>query len=77
MFCTISSFLYNIIFENCFNKKAIEAQTNNVAKWRTKEFENSSKTRPRFSIKNALEFIEKVNDVSLQDGDILMSVDSC
>lgn len=54
---------------------AIGAPTYKLAKWLTEVFENLSERQPTLSVKNSLEFIDTVKNITLQPGEILVSFD--
>ncbi|KAJ8983150.1 hypothetical protein NQ317_016249 [Molorchus minor] len=56
---------------------AIGSPTYLLSKWLTKEFENLPIAQSSFSVKNSNEFIKKLNNIQLQDGEILISFDVC
>ncbi|EFA11664.1 hypothetical protein TcasGA2_TC008528 [Tribolium castaneum] len=54
---------------------AIDATTSKVSKWLTDEFNNLPLQRPSCSVKNSLEFINKVKDITLHEDELLVSFD--
>ena len=54
---------------------AVGSPTYNLAKWLSREFENLPDHEPSFSVKNNIEFINKIKDITLHEGEILVSFD--
>ena len=49
---------------------AISAPTSRISKWLTNEFNNLPVKQPTFSVKNSLEFINKIKDLQLTDSEL-------
>lgn len=56
---------------------AIGSPTYHLSKWLTEEFENLPNAQPNFSVINSNDFINKVNNIQLQEGEFLISFDVC
>lgn len=56
---------------------AIGSPTYNLSKWLTKEFENLPIAQPSYSVINSNDFIDRIKNIQLQQGEILISFDVC
>lgn len=56
---------------------AMGSPTYQLSKWLTNEFNALPVKQPSFSVKNSLEFINKIKDLELLEGEILASFDVC
>ena len=56
---------------------AIGSPTCQLSKWLTSEFENLPIAQPSYSVINTNDFINQINNIQLQEGEVLISFDVC